>query len=119
MYHSEVIISPRLKHKVDKYVRYVNIVIAVLFTKTSIVCSCGFPCGTKNTRFYLSSQMTASAVNRKEAAETVSPTNSILTTIETCVPSVVRSRGREGWGTGEGDRSTSKFFFHLNEMCVC
>ena len=31
-----LIISPRLKHKVDKYVRYVSVVNVVLFTKTSI-----------------------------------------------------------------------------------
>ena len=30
----QLMISPRLKHKIDKYVKYVN---AVLFTKTSIV----------------------------------------------------------------------------------
>ena len=33
---SQIEISPRLKHKVDKYVGYVNIVNVVLFTKTSI-----------------------------------------------------------------------------------
>ena len=34
--HTQLIISLRLKHKVDKYVRYVNIVNALLFAKISI-----------------------------------------------------------------------------------
>ena len=33
--HTQLVISSRLKHKVDKYVRYVNIVNDVLITKTS------------------------------------------------------------------------------------
>ena len=37
MPHAQVIISPRCKHKVDKYVRFPNIVNAVLFAKTSNV----------------------------------------------------------------------------------
>ena len=37
MSHSQLIISPRLKQEIDKYVRYVNIVNVVLFTKTSTV----------------------------------------------------------------------------------
>ena len=32
----QLIISSRLKHKIDKYVRYVNIVNVVLFANTSI-----------------------------------------------------------------------------------
>ena len=83
--------------------------------KTLIFCSCAFPCGKKNTRFYLSSKTKTSAGNRttsiKESTQTVLPNKSIWTTIETCVPSVVHSRGREGWGMGEGE-------VHLNEMCV-
>ena len=35
LFHSQLIISSRLKHKLDKYVRYVNIVIVVLLAKTS------------------------------------------------------------------------------------
>ena len=34
--HTQLIISLRLKHKVGKYVRYVNIVNVLLFAKTSI-----------------------------------------------------------------------------------
>ena len=37
MPHTQLIISPEMKHKIDKYVRYVNIVNVVLFTKISIV----------------------------------------------------------------------------------
>ena len=36
MSYTQLIICPRLKHKVDKYVRYVNFVNVVLFAKTSI-----------------------------------------------------------------------------------
>ena len=37
MSHTQLIISPKLKHKIDKYVRYiyVNVVNIVLFAKTS------------------------------------------------------------------------------------
>ena len=35
MSHTQLIISLRLKHKIDKYVRYVKIVNDVLFAKTS------------------------------------------------------------------------------------
>ena len=35
MCHTHMIISLRLKHKIDKYTRYVNIVNVVLFAKTS------------------------------------------------------------------------------------
>ena len=35
LFHAQLIISPRLKHKLDKYVRYVNIVNVVLLAKTS------------------------------------------------------------------------------------
>ena len=33
--HTQLIISPRLKHKIDKYVRYVNSVSVMLFSKSS------------------------------------------------------------------------------------
>ena len=36
MSHTKVIISPKLKHKVDRYVSYVNIVDSVVFAKISI-----------------------------------------------------------------------------------
>ena len=35
MSHTQLIISPRIKHIFDKYVRYFNIVDVVLFTTTS------------------------------------------------------------------------------------
>ena len=38
MTHKQLINSSRLKHKVDKYVGYVNIVNVVLFAETSIFC---------------------------------------------------------------------------------
>ena len=34
--YTQLIISPRLKHKIDKYVRFVNIVNVVLLANTSI-----------------------------------------------------------------------------------
>ena len=39
MSHTQLVIFPKLKHKVDRYVRYVNIDIVVLFTKTSAATS--------------------------------------------------------------------------------
>ena len=38
MAETQLVISPGLKKKVDKYVRYVNFVNVVLFAKKSIVC---------------------------------------------------------------------------------
>ena len=37
MSYTQLIISPRLNHNINKYVRYVNIVNVVLFAETSIV----------------------------------------------------------------------------------
>ena len=36
MSHTQLIICPKLKHKVDGYVNYVNIVDSAVFAKTSI-----------------------------------------------------------------------------------
>ena len=42
MAETQLVISPGLKKKVDKYVRYVNFVNVVLFAKKSFVCRHAF-----------------------------------------------------------------------------